>query len=295
MRGRHALLSVIAAVLVVGVSSSWADNVPKSEVLMMQQAVYFQKIKSLDFTSTQTTTVCEARRIQQGDTGKLSSSKLRFRYKEGRFVSEINPTKWQPSNKKATIAYDGVDYQFLGDGELVKGANKLAGVPYGTSLPPFDIFAFLLMPADDLSLQTFGDSEKWLALAKRISSVTDCIWSGHKGCMVAFDKPATVWPGADKDQHEVFLCEEFGYLPLYWKTVADSSLGRTVIESAVTKSKQIHIGDESVWVPVAIRTTEHLDGALQEENTISVASITINGAVDDKAFRLPDSAAGAAK
>ncbi|NLN79338.1 MAG: hypothetical protein GX141_10525 [Armatimonadetes bacterium] len=278
---------VIASICVVSFNTlTSADSVPKAEALMLQQAAYFQKIGSLDFTATRTTTLSESRQAQQGENSAVSSSKVRFRYKQGKFIAEIGPTKRYPGSHKATIAYDGTEYQFLGDGALVNGPSKLTSIPYGTSLPPFNIFAFLLLPEDDLSLLTFQDDAKWRALASRITSVTPGSKLGHTGCMIAFEKPATVWPGTDKDQHKVFFAEELGYLPIYWETRAKTTIGQVLIESQVTKFKSVTSGLETLMVPTAIKTAQYLDGVIQEENTDSVTSVIINGDIDDSNFKL---------
>lgn len=278
---RTLLLMTFVAVAGMLVNGARANEGPTAEMILLQQAAYFQKIHSLDFTARNRTALSEARRAQQRIPVNPYNTDLHFVYKDGRFLSDVS----SPASK-ATVTYDGQQYQFLSDGNLVTGTDKLAGVVYGSSLPPFDIFSFVMLPGDDLSLLTFQDSGKWRQLASLVTSIVASDMFGFHGYKLTFDKPSTVWPGTDRDHHEVFFASERDYLPLYWSTTANCSNGKARIESKVLEAKQIGIGIDQIWVPVSATTSQYLDDVLQEQVTTDVPSITFDSPVNDQVFHL---------
>jgi len=274
------------AVMCISLSHASADALAKTQALLLQQSAYFQKIGTVDFAATKRITLCDARRAAQGAPANTYTSSVRFRYKDGKFLTEVTSPDWQTPNKTATVAYDGTLYQFLGDGSLVTGSGRLAGVPYGASLPPFDIFCFVMQPSDELSLTTLRSSQKWLDLAARITDCAPSTKLGYDGYALTFEMPSTAWPGTDRAQHEVFLAAALDYLPVYWRTTANGSNGLTTVESEVRETRLVTAGSEQLRVPVSVKTTEILAGETQEDVLVTVQSIGLNGEIDDGIFRL---------
>ncbi|MBC7326731.1 hypothetical protein H5T87_01280 [bacterium] len=278
------------------------DIKEQAKTVFLYQLSYFQKLDSLEYTSTLT--------MQDAELADIPYSDVFFVLKGDKYYRKVVMKGTKGEEKGLMInSFNGESYQYLYKmGIEQKGILIFSSNPLRDDTASYDVllelYSFVYAPNEIPRFATLKEKTTWERLVDGVAAYSEAEMFGHKGVKLTLQKPKVKIGEGDAayyqgETYEVFFASEFTYFPLYiYRRIQVSPIGEsqwapTEIseELKVTEVKSI----ESTVFPLKIeRISKDKNGELIGKTIfkIDTKSLKINKSVDEKVFTIPRTGVG---
>ncbi|MBC7328530.1 hypothetical protein H5T87_10550 [bacterium] len=299
---KKAIFAVMWISLISGGSLCLGKDIKEqAKTVFLYQLSYFQKLDSLEYTSTLT--------MHYAELADIPYSDVFFVLKGDKYYRKVVMKGTKGEEKGLMInSFNGELYQFFSKSSEQNGVLIFSSHPLRDDTASYDVllelYSFAYSPDEIPRFATLRKKANWERLVDGVSGYTEGEMFGRKGVKLTLQKPKVKIGEGDAAYYqgetcEVFFASEFAYFPLYiYRRIQVSPIGEsqwvpTEIseELKVTEVKSI----ENTVFPLEVeRISKDKNGQIIGKTIFKVdaKSLKINKLVDENVFTLSRTEAG---